>query len=196
MVKKRKNSKQKGNGFEREIVTFLNTIYETDTFMRTPSSGSYFGKSNFYKNKNKEASVQNVLSSDIITPEWFPCAVECKHYTDKPNHSKIIKENDSDLDIWLSQCTYDAKNMNLCPLLFFKTNNKGTYCAIPYMFILDMEQNLTHYSKYNEFLIIGIDNFEKNKQIFKELLITKMQNIINWLSESVYITELTLKNIK
>jgi hypothetical protein len=124
-------SKTKGNKFENDIVKCFNELHETEEFRRTPNSGAMMGRSNAAKFAGLSENVQRTLSSDIITPEWYPFAIECKHYGDKPNYAAIIKENDTTLDRWLGEAIFDAINQNLHPMLCFKTDRKGTHVVIP-----------------------------------------------------------------
>ena len=123
-------SKTKGNKFENDIVKAFNELHGTEEFRRTPNSGAMMGRSNAAKFAGLSESVQRTLSSDIITPEWFPFAVECKHYGDKPNYAAIIKEHDTTLDHWIGEAIFDAMNQDLHPMLCFKTDRKGAHVVI------------------------------------------------------------------
>ena len=158
-------SKAKGNKFERDIRDFLNRVYETEEFSRTPNSGAIMGRTNWGKNEGLAEGVKRTLGSDIIVAEDFRFAVECKHYADSPNYAAIVKGPDSSLDRWLGETLFDAGNLSLHPMLFFKTNRKGTHAAIPNYF-LDVI-NPDYYLKYGAFVIIGIDDFEKYADAIK-----------------------------
>ena len=153
-------SKTKGNKFERDIRDFLNNTYDTEEFSRTPNSGAIMGRSNWGKNQGLSEGVKRTLGSDIIVADDFHFAVECKHYADKPNYAAIIKGNDSALDHWLAEVVFDAINLDLHPMLFFKTNRKGTHVAVPGYFITEI-QKARHFLKYESFLILGIETFEE-----------------------------------
>ena len=156
-------SKNKGNKFERDIRDFLNETYNTEEFSRTPNSGAIMGRTNWGKNQGLSEDVKRTLGSDIITAEDFRFAVECKHYGDKPNYAAIIKGPDSMLDHWLAETVYDAINLDLHPLLFFKTNRKGIHYALPDYFAFTAK----HYLVYGAFVISGIDTFSANAEYFK-----------------------------
>lgn len=176
-----RKSKTKGKAFELSICKFLNKIYDTEEFKRTPSSGSLTGRSNWQKTEGLELHTKNVLSADIISPSWFRCSVECKWYADKPSYHNIIKKNDQTLDGWLSETLRDAINTNRLPVLFFKTNQKGTFVAIPNSFVeLD---KLSHFANYNGFIIIGIELFELIKDQFKDIRESDIKTVLLELNE-------------
>jgi len=161
-------SKSKGNKFESDICKFFNALYETQEFSRTPNSGAMMGRSNWGKRQGLAENVKRTLGSDIIVPDWFRFAVECKHYKDSPTYEAIIKPpGDKVLDHWLGEAVYDAINLNLHPMLIFKTNRKGTHVALPAYFIEAME-NPHIYVSYGTFIISGISLLEENAEKIKE----------------------------
>ena len=175
-------SKTKGNKFERDIRDFFNETYNTEEFSRTPNSGAIMGRTNWGRNQGLSESVKRTLGSDIIVAEDFPFAVECKHYGDKPNYAAIVKGPDSFLDHWLGEVVFDAINLEMHPLLFFKTNRKGTHFAIPnYFHSNEMLHSVqvplgtardtgvmgTHFLNYGPFMITGIEAFRQHADIIK-----------------------------
>lgn len=156
-------SKAKGNKFEYDIVTLLNEVYDTKEFSRTPSSGAIMGRSNWERKQGLSENVRRTLGSDIIVPDNFNFAVECKHYKDKPNYAEMIKGPDTTLNRWLAETVFDAINIDAHPLLFFKTNRKGTHFAIPDYFYL----RSSYFLMYNRFIIGGIDTFIENAESFQ-----------------------------
>lgn len=157
-------SKTKGNKFENDVVKALNEAYNTTEFSRTPNSGAMMGRTNWGKNQGLAEGVKRTLGSDLIVPDDFKFSIECKHYGDAPNYSQIIKGPDSKLDHWLAECTFDADNLDLHPLLVFKTNRKGTYFALPDYFLLP----LTHMLLYGPFQITGFETFIQCANDIKE----------------------------
>ncbi len=153
-------SKSKGNALERDVRDILNNVYGTEEFARTPNSGAIMGLSNYERNQGLSESTKATLGSDLICPDWFKFAVECKSYADKPNYAAIIKGPDTDLDCWLGEACFDARNLGLNPMLVFKTNRKGIHVAIPSMMWSQLE--LEFYLMYRHFLIISMDTFEMN----------------------------------
>lgn len=172
-------SKAKGNKFENDMVKLLNATYSTEEFKRTPNSGAMMGQTNWAKNQGLAEGVKRTLGSDLIVPDTFPFAVECKHYKDDPNYAQIIKGPDTKLNHWLAECIYDAINLNLHPLLFFKTNNKGTHFALPEHFYITHDPfpdgaNLAgltadYLLHYGPFVISGIDTFLENAVRIKQI---------------------------
>lgn len=150
-------SKTKGNKFENDIVKCFNELHQTEEFRRTPNSGAMMGRSNAAKFAGLSENVQRTLSSDIITPEWYPFAIECKHYGDKPNYATIIKDRDTTLDHWIGEAIFDAINQDLHPMLCFKTDRKGTHVAVPTYWCHANRRHPDIYLTYHDFIIIGLD---------------------------------------
>lgn len=140
------------------MVKHLNEVYSTQEFSRTPNSGAIMGRTNWGRKQGLSEEVKRTLGSDLIVPEFFRFAVECKHYADTPNYSTIIKGPDATLDHWLAETLFDAINLDLWPLLFFKTNRKGVHFAVPNTFNFDSEFTLN----YRMFKISGLDTFDRN----------------------------------
>lgn len=172
-------SKNKGNALEREVRDILNKTYGTEEFARTPSSGSIMGLSNYDRNKGLSEQVQTTLGSDLICPEWFKFSVESKWYADSPNYSTLIKGPDTDLNGWLGEACFDAQNMNLIPLLVFKTNRKGTHVALPIQFASEL--HLQYFAVYDEFIIISIETFIQNAERIRDASRYLLPEIIEWL---------------
>ena len=70
--KKRVNSRNKGNAFERKIAKMLNERFETKEFCRTPGSGA-FGTT------HKHLPTHIKVHGDLITPQSFRFIIECKN---------------------------------------------------------------------------------------------------------------------
>lgn len=158
-------SKNKGNKFENDMCKIFNRLYETEEFARTPNSGAIMGRTNWGRKQGLAEDVKRTLGSDIIVPDWFKFAVECKHYKDSPSYDKIVKApGDKTLDGWLGEALYDAINLNLHPMLVFKTNNKGTHIVLPEYFMWAFQPDtVDFFVRYKKvFVIIGLDEFEAN----------------------------------
>lgn len=132
------NSKQKGNTYEREIANLFSEKFQ-DTFRRVPSSGMYTGGKNRFKENvaNLRSDAQEILSSDIICPAWFPFAIELKHYKSSPNMYSLLRKKknqigDADLDKWLEQAKSDAIFAKKKYLLIFKITGKAEFIAVDY----------------------------------------------------------------
>lgn len=152
-------SKTKGNKFENDVCKLFNNIYETQEFHRTPSSGAVMGRTNWGKRQGLAEGVKRTLGSDIIVPDWFEFAVECKHYKDTPVYHNLIKNTgDPTLDHWLGEVLYDAINLKLHPMLIFKTDRKGAFVAIPAYFTAAMH-GVKIYIQYGSFVIFELNIF-------------------------------------
>ena len=181
-------SKNKGNTLEREMRDILNAAYDTEEFARTPSSGAIMGLSNYQKNQGLSESTKTVLGSDLICPDWFPFSVECKWYADTPNYATIIKGSDTDLDGWLAEACFDALNLNLHPLLFFKTNRKGVHAALPGFFWPHIRTNCM--LRYFDFVIVGIDDFIENCESIRDEGQTNIRMTKEWLDKSEWVNQI------
>lgn len=184
-------SKDKGNRLERDMRDLLNHAFETDQFARTPNSGAIMGLSNWEKNQKLEDSTKRALGSDIICPSWFRFSIECKNYKDKPNYASLIWDKDTDLDGWIGEVLFDAINMKRTPLLFFRTNRKGTYCVLPIQFVSVTNTHYENFVRYrSEFMIVRMDCFFVNAKTMQEENESKYESIQNWLNESPIVREL------
>lgn len=161
-------SKTKGNKFENDICKLFNNVYETQEFYRTPSSGAIMGRTNWGKRQGLAEGVKRTLGSDIIVPDWFKFAVECKHYKDTPAYHNLIKNTgDPTVDHWIGEVMYDAINLNLHPMLIFKTDRKGMYFTLPAYFIHALE-NADIYLKYGTFIIVDGKTYENHAHDIKK----------------------------
>lgn len=160
-------SKTKGNKFENDMCKIFNRLYKTEEFSRTPNSGAMMGRSNWARKQGLSETVKRTLGSDIIVPDWFRFSVECKHYADTPTYEAIIKApGDKMLDHWLGESLFDAGNLNLHPMLIFKTNRKGTHVVLPSYFLETLNPN--YYVKYGAFIIVGLDVLEEKAKELAE----------------------------
>ncbi len=104
-MKKKINSRTKGQVGERQIVKILNDFYQTDEFMRTPGSGA-FGTT--HKTSLTSDNI-NAFVGDIIVPKWFEYSLEVKSYkeislwkileTGKTQFDEQLDEEEKDLGI-------------------------------------------------------------------------------------------------
>ena len=88
--KKRKNSRTKGNSFERKICSILNEFFETTEFIRSPGSGAFSTTHNLPEHLK--------FSGDLITPKSFKFTIECKKGYNKENIGSVFNTK-SDLKI-------------------------------------------------------------------------------------------------
>jgi hypothetical protein len=178
-------SGNKGKEFEREISKFFNTLYDTKEFTRTPGSGNFMGLSNAAKKASLGSDAKNVLSSDLIVPTWFKFSVECKWYKDSPQYHNLLQGKDSDLDRWLGETLFDAKNLQQIPMLIFKTNRKGKYIAVPSWMDLS---NIPVRLLYHEFWIIDLEQIVNISHMCSTMDQQMEENQV-WLQTSKYVED-------
>jgi hypothetical protein len=160
-------SKQKGNGFEREVARFLSDTYN-ESFIRVPGSGAYVGgKNTSRKQILHEGQIRN-FKGDIVPGESFTrLNTECKSYADFPFHL-VLAGDCKVLDTWLDQMM-DVADENDFNVLFMKFNRKGRFVVVQSKYTFVCDQFLYYTSKnHKDWLIIEFDHFFKfNKDIFK-----------------------------
>lgn len=120
-VKKRKNSKIKGNRGENDLVHILNNRFKGYTFARSVSSGAYTGGSNQSRANSLTEEQKLVFSGDIRIPVNFKFTIEHKFYNSFDfwwlfSGKSILYE-------WYKQSETDANNVNKKPMLVVKCNN-------------------------------------------------------------------------
>ena len=151
------NGKNKGNGFERKIANALSLRFEDYTgkpksFMRSPSSGSYYGGTNVARIETH--NTEFAVYGDIICPRAFNFSIECKHYKTAPSFQSIISHHVTQWDGWLIQANQDAKTANKRLLLIIKYNNVDEVVFLTER--LPIEHN---YSKYKNYYIYRFIDF-------------------------------------
>jgi hypothetical protein len=182
-------SKQKGNSFEREVSNEF-TIRFNDHFQRVPQSGAICGGFNRAKVTNLRQDAQQILSGDIICPEFFPFALECKNYGEKtgPQMYSILEGDERVLDKWLTQARGDAEFSKKQFLVLFKITRKATYICIDYTkFIETLKENNLElpqsFIKYKDTIILDKNDFLDNFIIYyfplDKRIIKKTVDIIN-----------------
>jgi hypothetical protein len=127
------NSKNKGNTFERKISKILSERFEEHTgiaaaFRRNIDSGSFFGASN--QRRIETHGTEHANFGDILTPEDFKFAVECKHYKTPPTFGAIIKGEYKLFDTWIDQAKQDAENAGKFWMIISKFNNVEEFVII------------------------------------------------------------------
>ena len=121
-----KNSKNKGNSWERKISNILSARFEPylgikSGFRKSQDSGSFFGGTN--KQRTQTHSLDFAVFGDIICPKNFNYSIECKSYKTPPSFKSIINHNVSQWDTWLKQAEQDATAANKDMVLIVKYNN-------------------------------------------------------------------------
>lgn len=115
---KRKNSKNKGSSFEREIAEVLKEITKKE-FRRTFGSGAF-------KHKNRNLDESGDLKCE---DEKFIFSIECKFYA-TVRHSNIMNGECSQLEEWTNQLVVDSDRVKKHGVMFFKSNRQPTFVLI------------------------------------------------------------------
>ena len=119
---KRKNSRTKGNTFERQVAKLLNDRFKTTEFSRSPGSGA-FATTHSLPDHLK-------IYGDLITPEKFKFCIECKKGYNNQNLYSLYNYSS---DIWkfIEQCEKDSEKCSRIPLVIFKQDRQPTLAIVP-----------------------------------------------------------------
>jgi len=121
MAKKRINSCRKGANAELELAKILTERFGM-TFARVGvSSGARV------KNTKLPDSAIGVMTGDLIVPDGFRFAIECKSV----NVNIDFYAESLQFDKWLRQATDDAQSIGKIPMLCWKQYRKGWIVAVP-----------------------------------------------------------------
>lgn len=122
-------SKNKGSGYERQVASFLSSLYN-ESFIRVPGSGAYIGGKNTGRKEVLHEGQVRTFKGDIVPGQSFPkMNAECKFYADFPFH-QLFSGNVKILESWIEQCMIvsDPDDFNI---IFMKFNRKGEFVATP-----------------------------------------------------------------
>ena len=119
---KRKNSRTKGNTFERQVAKVLNDRFKTTEFSRSPGSGAFATTHKLPEHLK--------IYGDLITPEKFKFCIECKKGY---NHLNLYSLYNYRSDIWnfLEQCEKDSEKCSKLPMVIFKQDRQPTLAILP-----------------------------------------------------------------
>jgi len=117
--KKRKNSRTKGNTFERKVCKILNEHFKTTEFIRSPGSGAF--------STTHKLPEHLMFSGDLITPKSFKFTIECKKGYNKENIGSLFNPK-SDLMSFIAQAEKDSVKINKNFLLVFQQDRKDILC--------------------------------------------------------------------
>ena len=119
---KRKNSRTKGNTFERQVATKLNERFKTKEICRSPGSGAFATTHSLPEHLK--------IYGDLITPLNFKFCIECKKGYNNINIYNLYNENS---DIWkfFRQCKRDAKKCDKIPMLILKQDRQKILVVVP-----------------------------------------------------------------
>lgn len=176
--KKRLNSKNKGNTFQRKVAQMFNEHFGTDQFAPTPGSGAFATTHSLPKHLQ--------IYGDLITPQNFCFVLECKKGYNNENIGSTFSKK-SLITEALQQADRDAKKCAKIPMVVFQQDRKDILCIIPYKkFHAPFLNNLSYYiSLKNEYLIIKL----------KELLNLYPQEAIFWIMTHYWYLEINVSNI-
>lgn len=164
-----KNSKSKGNSYERRIANLFADEFD-DTFRRVPMSGAFTGGINIHRVQGLREDVKEGLTGDIISPKWFPASVEVKAYADEPKFHHVLQGKSKKLDEWIEQCCTElATTKKDFFLLIFKINRKGEFVLFSSDGVLDeitkTENFMTYTINNYKYSVITLESFLKYKNI-------------------------------
>lgn len=165
--KKRKNSRTKGNAFERKICKLLNEFFNTTEFMRSPGSGAFSTTHNLPEHLK--------FSGDLITPKTFKYTIECKKGYNRENLGSLF-DIKSNIGSFIAQAEKDSQKINKNFLLILQQDRKNILC----LFNKNKSQALFFYAEISDHIIVNINKSSYVICRLEELLITvKSYNEIN-----------------
>lgn len=160
--KKRKNSKVKGNSFERKIAKVFNERFGTTEFCRSPGSGAFATTHNLPEYLK--------IYGDIITPKGFKFIIEVKKGYNKEGISSIFNKN-SILREMIAQATRDSEKCFKKFLLVISQDRKdiivvtnssdlytGISCGADHIKVM-MDNNPLYICKLNDLLKLPNSRF-------------------------------------
>lgn len=117
--KKRKNSKVKGNSFERKVCKILNEHFQTQEFCRSPGSGAF---ANTHK-----LPEQFKIYGDLLTPKNFKYSIEIKKGYSDISVSDIFDKK-SKLWMFVRQSKSDANSGKRKWMVIWQQDRKKILC--------------------------------------------------------------------
>lgn len=135
-VKKRKNSKAKGSGFENTVAKLLSKGLAPLNFIRTQGSGARVGGQNFatigkmFGNEALKLFVGDVVPVNEQQERLrFRFSVETKFYATQ-DHFTALTSGNALIYGWFEESVADAGKINKNPMLIFKWNHTPTFVAV------------------------------------------------------------------
>jgi hypothetical protein len=119
---KRKNSRTKGNAFERQIAKILNDRFNTTEFSRSPGSGAFATTHSLPEHLK--------IYGDLITPEKFKFCIECKKGYNNLNLYSLYNYS-SEFWKFIEQSEKDAEKCSKLPMVIFKQDRQPVLAIIP-----------------------------------------------------------------
>lgn len=148
--KKRLNSKNKGNTFQRKIAQIFNDHLGTTDFSPTPGSGA------FATTHKLPEHLQ--IYGDLITPKNFNFVLECKKGYNNENIGSTFSSKSLILEA-LRQSERDAKKCKKIPMVIFQQDRKDTLCILPYECFTptNLKSVSYHIALNNQYIIIKLE---------------------------------------
>lgn len=131
--KKKINSKDKGNRFERKICKVLNEKFQTTEFARSPGSGAFATTHNLPEHLK--------VHGDILTPKNFRFVIECKSGYNKESLSSVFNEK-SQLRKFIIQAKRDSEAEKKSFMLIVGQNNQKPIIITNTFVIVDIKPYL------------------------------------------------------
>jgi hypothetical protein len=147
--KKKKNSGDKGKAGERSLIKELEKRFPGVPFSRTVGSGNRWSQARLTETAKK------VFTSDIVTPDNFLFALECKKGYNEINLDQTVKrvsegkKGHKKLDGFLNQAERDGEKVHKKPMMCWKRDYK------PWLAFLKHEHLTPNLESHPERIIYG-----------------------------------------
>ncbi len=176
--KKKINSRNKGNSFERKICGLLNEAFKTAEFSRSPGSGAFATTHSLPKHLD--------LQGDILTPKDFPYMLECKKGYNKLGVSDIMDPKGM-IHSFFNKVSNQAKLASKFPMLIFQQDRKEIFCMVSGMhFPEDLEGQDMRCDYYLQIVDFRKETLEKNKDIEGDyFLLFRFSDYLDFIKKSL-----------
>lgn len=165
--KKVKNSKDKGNRFERSLGSVLKERFGFE-FTRTMGSGNRWGQVVFLP---KHA--QQTFSGDLVCPENFTYVIECKGGYNDIDLCSCFEGGLAQIDEWIEQASDEGSRCGRKPIIVWKKNYKPWLVFIKKVDLVGDYKYLMFYRDWciillGDFLLLPDNHFFESKNETKE----------------------------
>lgn len=147
-TKKRKNSRTKGNAFERKVCKILNDQFQTTDFNRSPGSGAF-------ANTHKLPDYLKVYG-DLITPNNFKFIIECKKGYNKESIGSLFNPK-SEINNFIQQAKRDASKIQKNWMVLFQQDRERIIAILESDLSLSCENMIS----YKNLVLIPFDDLVK-----------------------------------
>jgi hypothetical protein len=150
--KKSVNCKNKGNRYENKLRDVLRARFGTDLFSRSVGSGNRHGQVIALP---KHA--QDTYTGDLVCPENFLWAIECKGGYDKVCLWTAVTDGHAQIDKFIEQADKENKDCSRKPVIFWQKSRKAWLAIVKTVDLphLDWTSRLI----YKEWSMISADEF-------------------------------------